>query len=84
MTRRLFYVALGATAGVLVFRRASAVAARFTPAGAAEGLSGAVGGLGEALRAFADDVRDAMAQREDELLTGLGLDADAGTETDLR
>ncbi len=74
MTRRLFYVALGATAGVLLVRKASAAAQRFTPAGVQKGLGGALGGLSEAIRDFGVQVRAGMAEREDELRAGLGLD----------
>lgn len=74
MTRRLFYIALGATAGVLLVRKASQVAERFTPAGMSHGIAGALGGLGEAIRGFGEDVRLGMAEREAELREGLGLD----------
>ncbi|HTL23628.1 MAG TPA: hypothetical protein VL281_06285 [Mycobacteriales bacterium] len=74
MTRRLFYIALGATAGVLLVRKASQVAERFTPAGMSQGIAGALGGLGEAIRGFGEDVRLGMAEREAELREGLGLD----------
>jgi len=74
MTRRLFYVALGATAGVLVVRKASQAAARFTPAGVQRGLGGAFGNLADAIRVFGAEVRAGMAEREDELRVGLGLD----------
>ncbi len=74
MTRRLFYIALGATVGVLVVRRATAAAAKLTPAGMAGGLTGALGGLSEAIRDFGTEVRAGMAEREDDLRTQLGLD----------
>ena len=74
MTRRLFYIALGATAGVLLGRKASQVAERFTPAGMSQGIAGALGGLGDAIRGFGEDVRLGMAEREAELREGLGLD----------
>ncbi len=74
MTRRLFYVALGATVGILVVRRVSRAAQRFTPAGVQSGLVGAIGGLGDALRDFGTDVRAGMAEREQQLRTDLGLD----------
>jgi hypothetical protein len=74
VTRRLFYIALGATAGVLLVRKASQVAERFTPAGMSQGIAGALGGLGEAIRGFGEDVRLGMAEREAELREGLGLD----------
>ena len=74
MTRRLFYVALGATVGVLIVRKASSAAQRLTPAGLAGGLTGALGGFGDALRDFGAEIRAGMAEREDDLRTQLGLD----------
>jgi hypothetical protein len=74
VTRRLFYIALGATAGVLIVRKATATAQRFTPAGVQSGIVGALGGLGDAIRDFGAEVRAGMAERETELRTGLGLD----------
>ena len=74
MSRRLFYVALGAVAGVLVVRKLTQTAQRFTPAGVQESLIGALGGLGDAVRDFGEAVREGMAEREEELRTTLGLD----------
>ncbi len=74
MTRRLFYIALGATAGVLVVRKLTAAAQRFTPAGMQTGIAGALGGVGDAIRDFGAEVRAGMAEREAELRAGLGLD----------
>jgi hypothetical protein len=68
--RRLFWVALGATAGVLVVRKLSRTAEAYTPAGLAKGLQE----LGDAIRDFAEDVRAAMVERELELNHALGLD----------
>jgi len=74
MTRRLFYVALGATVGILVVRRLTTAAKAFTPAGVQTSLAGALGGLGDAVREFTVEMREAMAEREVELRTTLGLD----------
>ena len=74
MTRRLFYIALGATAGVLLVRKVSQAASRLTPAGMQSSLTGALGGFGDAIRDFGADVRAGMAEREDLLRTELGLD----------
>jgi hypothetical protein len=74
VTRRLFYVALGATAGVLIVRKVTRAAERLTPRGMSEGLAGAIAGLGDAVRDFGAEVRLGMAEREDELRQGLGLD----------
>ena len=67
MTRRLFYIALGATAGVLIVRKLTATAERLTPGGIAAGL-------GDAIRDFGEQVRLGMAEREDELRLALGID----------
>ena len=74
MTRRVFYIALGATVGILVVQRASRAAKRFTPAGVQGSLAGAFGGLGEAIRDFGAEIRVGMAEREQLLRTDLGLD----------
>ena len=74
MTRRMFYVALGATVGVLVVRKASTAAKRFTPAGVQHGLTGALSGLTDAIREFGAELRFGMAEREHLLRTDLGLD----------
>src|SRR3954469_47444 len=72
--RRVFWIALGATAGVLVVRKVTKTARSLTPAGMSESLSGALGNLGESIREFAGEVRAGMAEREDELRGALGLD----------
>ena len=74
MTRRLIYIALGATAGVLIVRKLTSTAQKLTPAGMQTGLVGAIGNLGDAIREFGSEVRSGMAERESELRTGLGLD----------
>ena len=74
MTRRLVYIAFGAAAGVLAVRRASAAAARYTPAGVSHRLADSFGGWGETVREFAAEVRVAMVEREAELRETLGLD----------
>jgi hypothetical protein len=70
----MFYIALGATVGVLIVRKASQAANRLTPAGMSDSLTGALGGLGDAIRDFGANVREGMAEREDLLRTELGLD----------
>lgn len=73
MTRRLFYIALGATAGVLLVRKLTQTAERLAPQNA---IPGALGNLADAIRQFGEDVREGMAEREAELREGLGLDSD--------
>ena len=76
--RRVFWAALGATAGVLVVRRLTRTAESFTP----QGLAGAVASVGDGMRVFAEEVRAGMAEREVELRQALGLDAEGGTRPD--
>lgn len=71
--RRLFWVAFGATAGVLVARKLNQAARSLTPEGAADRAATAVSGLTGEVRRFADDVRAAMAEREAELRDALGM-----------
>ncbi len=71
---RLVYITFGAVAGVLVVRRATQAAQRYTPAGVQERLSGSFGSVGERVGAFLDEVRVGMAEREQHLRRELGLD----------
>jgi hypothetical protein len=74
MSRRLVYIAFGAAAGILVVHRATQAAKKFTPAGVQDSMTGAFSGLTEAIRDFTAELRIAMAEREEELRTVLGLD----------
>jgi len=74
MSRRLLYIAMGATIGVLVVRKATAAAQRFTPAGLQQSATGALGGLGSRFQGFRSGLSADMAEREAELRTELGLD----------
>jgi hypothetical protein len=69
--RRLFWLALGATVGVLLVRKISKTADAISP----DGLVRALNGLGDSLRDFAEAVRGGMADREEELRIALGVDA---------
>ena len=72
--RRLFWVALGATVGVLVVRKVTKTAQAYSPSGMAAGLSGALSDLGEGMREMAEAVRQGMVERETELRYALGID----------
>jgi hypothetical protein len=74
MGKRLFWVALGATAGVIVVTKVSRTLRKFTPSGLADTATGLPGAIGGALQDFADDVRLAAAERELELYRVLGVD----------
>ncbi len=68
--RRLFWIGVGATVGVLAVRRVSRTAHRYTP----EGVSQSLSSLGDGMRELAASVREGMEQREDELRFALGID----------
>lgn len=78
--KRLFWLAMGITIGVLVVRKLSAVAQKLTPGGMVGSLTQALGELAESLRDFSADVRAAMAEREAELREGAGLDGELGAK----
>lgn len=65
--RRLLWLGIGLAVGALVVRKATRKAQEFTPAGIASSLSESAGGLMESLRSFVDDVRDGMAEREQQI-----------------
>lgn len=75
MVKRVFWVALGASAGILVFTRASKTLRKFSASGIADGAAGMPGAVGGAVRGFLDDVQYAAAEREMELYRVLGVDA---------
>ncbi|HXR67675.1 MAG TPA: hypothetical protein VN712_03485 [Dermatophilaceae bacterium] len=72
--RRLFWVVLGATIGILVVHKVTKTAQTYSPSGVAQGLSGGLSDLGEGLRDMAQADREGMAERETELRHALGID----------
>jgi outer membrane murein-binding lipoprotein Lpp len=81
--KRLFWIAAGAAAGVLIARRLTRAANSFTPEGAADRVSGAVGNLSAAVRQFTEDVKAGMAERDAELRDSLGIADNGVDEVDL-
>ena len=73
--RRLFWLAMGITIGALVVRKLSRAAEKMTPAGIGGSIAQGLRELAEAIGDFGADVRAAMAEREQELRAGTGLDA---------
>jgi hypothetical protein len=71
MVRRLFWLALGATLGVLLFRKVNKTIEAYSPAGVSRSLTS----VGDGLRELAEVVREGMAEREEELRVALGVDA---------
>jgi hypothetical protein len=66
----MFYLAFGAAAGVLVVRRVSQAAAKWTP----EGIATQAGGVGGRVAQWWSTVQEYTAAREQELREALGID----------
>jgi hypothetical protein len=69
MIRRLFWVILGATLGVWVFRRVQKTTRKFTPTGVSERAQEA----SASAKSLLDDVRRLFRERETQLRDALGL-----------
>jgi hypothetical protein len=67
--RRLFWVAVGAAAGIYAVRKVQKTLHAYS----ATGLAERAGGLGGSITAFAEEVRAGMADREVELREALGM-----------
>jgi hypothetical protein len=65
--KRLLWLGIGIAVGVVVVRKITRKAEQFTPTGIATSLSESAGGLVESLRSFVEDVREGMAERENEI-----------------
>jgi hypothetical protein len=65
--KRLLWLGVGLAVGALVVRKLNQKANEFTPSGIATSLSESAGGLVESVRSFVEDVRDGMAEREDQI-----------------
>ena len=78
--RRLFWLAMGITIGVLVVRRLTAAAQKLTPGSLVSSLGDSLSELAASIRDFSGDVREAMSEREKELREGAGLDGELGNK----
>ena len=76
--RRLFWVVMGITVGVLAMRRLSRLAEKLTPQGMAGGIGAGLEELAASIRDFGSDVRAAMSERESELRQSTGMAGDPG------
>ncbi|WP_436527875.1 hypothetical protein [Actinoplanes sp. HUAS TT8] len=65
--KRLLWLGVGLAVGALVVRKLTQKADEFTPTGIATSLSQSAGGLVESVRSFVEDVRDGMAEREEQI-----------------
>jgi hypothetical protein len=69
--RRIFWLGLGVTVGVLGVRKVNKTIEQYSPAGVGRSLSS----VGDGLRELAEVIREGMAEREEELRVALGVDA---------
>jgi hypothetical protein len=76
MMRRLFWLGAGVAVGALVVRKLARTAQSYTPAGMADSARNSVSTLAETLREIADDIKVAMAEREEDLLAALASEGD--------
>jgi len=83
--RRLFYLAVGVGIGIAAVRKATQVASRtaqkFTPSGVAGSARSSASGLLDSARAFVDEVRINMAEREIQLHDALTADGHRSAAT---
>ena len=80
--RRLFWISLGATVGVLVVRKVTRVAEELTPAGVKDRVAVSGGGFLDSVKEFVEDVRELARDREEELNVALGIDVPPTGEED--
>ena len=73
MIRRLIWFALGAGFAIFVFVQIRKVLRRATPQAVGRRVADQAAGIGASARDFTDRVRAAMAEREAEIRTELGL-----------
>ncbi|PRZ40630.1 hypothetical protein CLV47_11558 [Antricoccus suffuscus] len=80
--RRIFWLAMGITIGVLVVRKASKAAEQLTPNHLANRTGNVIADFGTSMKKFADDVRVSMKQREVEIREGVGFDGTLGAKAE--
>jgi hypothetical protein len=73
--RRLFWLALGATLGILIVRKLSRAAERLTPENVARSVAAGLNELAYSLRDFTADVRASMSAQEAVLREAAGLES---------
>ena len=84
--KRMLWLGIGLAVGALVVRAVTKKAQAFTPQGIAGSARESAGHLMDSVRGFIDDVRDGMAEREQEIhaafADGIAVDADTRVEPD--
>ena len=84
--KRMLWLGIGLAVGALVVRAAAKKAQAFTPQVVAGSVRESAGDLLDSVRSFVDDVRDAMAEREQEIhaafTEGVAIDAETADDED--
>ena len=65
--KRLFWLGVGIAVGAIVVRQVTRAAQAYTPSGLAGTARNSAAGLWESVQDFIADVRDGMAEREEEI-----------------
>jgi len=65
--KRLFWLGVGIAVGALVVRQLSRTAHAYSPSGLAGSARNSAAGLWESVQDFVADIRDGMAEREEEI-----------------
>ena len=65
--KRLLWLGVGLAVGALVVRKLTRTAQAYSPGGIATSLSESAGGAVASLRSFVEDVREGMAEREEQI-----------------
>lgn len=84
--KRMLWLGIGLAVGALVVRAVTKKAQALTPQGIAGSARESASGLVDSVRSFVDDVRDGMAEREQEIhaafIEGVAIDVDSMYEND--
>jgi hypothetical protein len=73
--RRLLWLGIGLAVGALAVRAVTKRARKLTPSGLAGSAKKSAGGFAGSIRSFMDDVREGMAEREQEIHAALAAGA---------
>lgn len=78
MVGRLFWFGVAAAAGIVVYRKLTRTAESYSPRGLAASAGESAVGLVDSVREFMVDVRDGMAEREEQIHAALAENAEFG------
>ncbi|MGH3663019.1 MAG: hypothetical protein ACRDT8_11285 [Micromonosporaceae bacterium] len=82
MIGRLLWIGVGVAAGVVVYRKLTRAAESYSPRGLASSAQKTAVGALESVREFVADVKEAMAEREEEIHLALLENVESGHGTE--